>query len=77
MEAEEGGQDKNAYDSTIFAFNVVLTSIVTSLGIIGNGLVLILLRHYRSCPGILSMIKVSVNVQITTNETAIQLKNTA
>ena len=35
------------YNNTIFAFNVVLTAIVSSLGIFGNTLVLLLLRNWE------------------------------
>ena len=44
METNEE-QNQDTFDNTIFAFNIVLMAIVASLGIIGNGLVLILLRN--------------------------------
>ena len=43
METKEG-ENPDEFDNTIFAFNIVLMAIVASLGIIGNGLVLIMLR---------------------------------
>ena len=44
----ENGKDDHTeeYNNTIFAFNVVLTAVVTSLGIFGNTLVLLLLRNW-------------------------------
>ena len=38
-------EDQDTINNTIFAFNVVLQSIVASFGIIGNILVLIMLRN--------------------------------
>ena len=44
METKEE-QNQDTFDNTIFAFNIILMSIVVSLGIIGNGLVLLMLRN--------------------------------
>lgn len=46
----DDGKDDHTeeYNQTIFAFNVVLTAAVTSLGIFGNTLVLLLLRNWDS-----------------------------
>ena len=38
----------DSYNNTIFTFNVVLAAIITSLGIIGNILVLLLLHNWES-----------------------------
>ena len=44
METKEV-ENQDTRDSAVFAFSIVLTPIVASLGIIGNGLVLIMLRN--------------------------------
>ncbi len=41
-------EHSDTYDHTIFAFNVVLTAIVTSFGIVGNVLVLLMLHNWDS-----------------------------
>jgi len=53
------------YNNTIFAFNVVLTAIVTSLGIFGNSLVLLLLRNWNDPFGKIGNLKIVLKYRKT------------
>ena len=48
MEIEEEEEHSDTYNNTIFTFNVILAAIITSLGIIGNVLVLLMLHNWES-----------------------------